>query len=703
MTPQQEERIAEALRHVEMGFAVMSVWSTDPDGTCRCGKAHADKKSMGKHPIPPKGFLDASTDPKRVETMLSAASEPNYGIVWPEGAEDVVFEWDVDGEDWQTRIRALKAEYGDLPATKTTRSPSGGLHVFYKWPKGVPVPEGNHLHGFVVRWPWKGYVVGPGSRINGKMYLDVGAKDIAELPLAWAVTEAVPVQSSVNIVVTEGYRLPERVETGSRHDEIAKYVASRWNRGLSEAEMLGAVQTALSPLFADPMDADRLREEVHHAFTTAQKRWKEPEGRAETESGANPVDQATIGGRITVEVDLLEPETPIAPVAMRNEAYSTSVQVAMLMDHFRERTDASFEALTITSLTYLGALLGHTPSTFYGSREQHAAFFSMLVGMTGKSRKGTTVSLVSGALAQATDGVRGLKQSPNSGEGLIALAAKADGAPMLILEEEFDRFLTSKGREGSTLSSILRQAFDDIPLTSATAQKIVRSDTHHIAMLGNVTREDIGDGMARIDLKNGFANRILWAGTFTRDQPVTVFDNAIDAPLRDSLREAIRWSNALTKPLIGGTTHQMEPAARQMLTDAASRYTGGVGLAPFLSQRLDTIASRIALVYACLDQSRVIEVIHVEAALAVTDYAMASATWVFPETTGDIRADFVLRHLRVQGFLNTRELEALVSKRPLDVQQVVDLLALMGYARRATRPRRDGKPGKAQSGIEIVS
>jgi hypothetical protein len=87
MTPQQEQRIAEALRHVEMGFAVVSVWSTTPEGVCKCGKDHTGReKAIGKHPIPASGFLAASTDPKTVQTMLSAGSEPNYGSSGPRTA-----------------------------------------------------------------------------------------------------------------------------------------------------------------------------------------------------------------------------------------------------------------------------------------------------------------------------------------------------------------------------------------------------------------------------------------------------------------------------------------------------------------------------------------------------------------------------------------------------------------------------------------
>jgi hypothetical protein len=505
----------------------------------------------------------------------------------------------------------------------------------------------------------------------------------------------------------ESYVLPEKVDTGARHDEIARFVGALWNRNLSKQAIAVEVREKLVPLFVDLMDDHRLAEEIEHAYETAARKWKDPaagdritspvEG---TTDPTTPTTSATT--REIVEVGLLDFDAPVVPVPMHADARTTSVQIAMLLNHFDPRTDAGLEGLTVTSLVYLGALMGHQPSTFYGSREQHTNIMAMLVGASGKARKGTTVDLVRSALAQCTDGVRGLKQSANSGEGLIALAAKADGAPILIEEEEFDRFLASKGREGSTLSSILRQAFDDIPLTSATAAKVVRADTHHIAMLGNVTDDEIRTSMARVDLKNGFANRILWTGVFPRDVKVSVHDNALDTATRDSIRDAIKWAQTLHRPLVGGVTHQMDAAARDLLAVAAERYNAGVGLAPFLSRRLDTIAARIALIYACLDQSRLIEPLHVEAALAVTDYAWLSAQWVFPETTGDARADYVLRHLRVAGFLNYTELEALIGKRSIDRQQVFDLLGIMGYARQSTRPRRDGRKGAPQKGIELA-
>lgn len=688
-------RLQEALDHVEMGFKVLGTWGTDPDGTCLCPK-RASCPHPGKHPLHAKGFLEATDDPDLIEKWLTQGPAHNYGIVWPAGGEIVVI-LDVDGPDWVDRITDLKVKYGPLPPTKTTRTPSGGLHLFYRWPKGVPVPPGNELHGFVARFPWKGYVIGPGSAINGKVYTMAGPREMATLPVEWAQGEAAPTSAAPGVTITigGGYELPASVPVGGRHDAIVRFVASRWNKGITKTEIEGAVRSALVPLFTEAISEARLKDEIDGAWETAERKWHDPGSGVAGFTATGEVREAT-------EVDLLEAEAPVMPPPMRGEAYATSSVIAGLINHFDPRTDGSFEGLALTSLVYLGALMGHTPCVFYGSREQHTALFSMLVGTTGVSRKGTTVDLVSRALMQCTEGVRELKQSPNSGEGLIALAANKKGDPMVVVEEEFDRFLTAKGREGSTLSSILRQAFDDISLTSATATKVVRSDYHHIAMLGNVTREEITEKMARVDLKNGFANRILWTAVAQRPVVATVFDNTVGASLRDEIRDVIRWTAGMSKPMAGGLTHFLTPPARDLLSDAGVKYGAGVGMAPFLSRRLDTIAARLALVYACFWKQREVEVDHVEAALAVTDYAYESARWVFPETTGDARADLVLRHLRVKGFINYTELEALIGKRALDRQQVFDLLGLMGYARLSTRPRRDGRPGAPQKGIELI-
>jgi hypothetical protein len=297
-----------------------------------------------------------------------------------------------------------------------------------------------------------------------------------------------------------------------------------------------------------------------------------------------------------------------------------------------------------------------------------------------------------------------MKRSPNSGEGLINLAVAAKGEPVLVEEEEMSRLLVSKNREGATLSHILRQAFDGGVLTSATSTRVLIAEKHHIALLGNATPQDIEQDIDAIDVKNGFANRMLWCAVTKRDgHAVTIFDNSIPLSLRDTIRDAIRWAGALHTPLVGASM-TLDPVARDLLLAAGERYGQGVGMAPFLARRLDTIASRIAIVLAVLEQSRVITDVHATAALHVTDYAYASTRWLFRDTTGSEDGDLLLRYLKAEpsGFLDSTQIEALVGKRAKDKQRAIDALSLMGYARPASRPRRDGKPGRPRSGIELL-
>ena len=147
-----------ALSQVEQGFAVFAL-----------GK-------NVKTPVTSNGFKDATTDPKWVEKQLMGPRAGNYGMTWPTDSDIVVVIFDLDNgsdgkaEPWSDRVKALKAKFGAMPPTKATRTPSGGLHLFYRWLP--PIPDGDTLFGFTVRWPGRHYVVGPGSAIDGVEYKD---------------------------------------------------------------------------------------------------------------------------------------------------------------------------------------------------------------------------------------------------------------------------------------------------------------------------------------------------------------------------------------------------------------------------------------------------------------------------------------------------------------------------------------------------
>lgn len=289
--PSAEERIRAALWFAERGFGVFSVWSADADGVCRCPLG-PDCDNAGKHPIPRRGFLDATTEEARIRAMLSAGSEPNYGLVCPDG----VFALDVDGEGL-AHLAELETEYGPLPATLTTTT-AHGRHVFLSWPDGVPRPIGQ-LFGFVTRWGSgrdAGYVIGPRSvHASGAVYEPANVFEIAALPDAWARAAVdQPKPGDAFITVGAGYVLPERVPASkSRYGEILAYTAHLYNRGLSVPEMWPLVKDVLAPRFDERLTERELRARFDRCTVDLGPRLGPPRIGGAAQTPAEPIDPAT--------------------------------------------------------------------------------------------------------------------------------------------------------------------------------------------------------------------------------------------------------------------------------------------------------------------------------------------------------------------------------------------------------------------------
>jgi hypothetical protein len=298
--PSVEDRIRAALWFAERGFGVFSVWSTDADGTCRC-RLRETCDQPGKHPIPPTGFKAATTDPAKIRTMLSAGSDPNWGMLPPEG----VFALDVDGEG-VARLAELEAAHGPLPLTLRTNT-AHGQHVFLRWPERHPRPIGQ-LFGYVTRWGSgtnAGYVVGPRSvHASGTVYTPGATLEIAELPESWAAAAVAPSTAKADdtIVISGGYELPAAGYTGERYGAIRDYTASRYMRGVTKEEILAGVLTVLAPRFAQALAEPELRARFDRAWKKTAERLGEPNQPA-------PPRRRVIGGGIDA-ADLLALDLP---------------------------------------------------------------------------------------------------------------------------------------------------------------------------------------------------------------------------------------------------------------------------------------------------------------------------------------------------------------------------------------------------------
>lgn len=190
-------------------------------------------------------------------------------------------------------------------------------------------------------------------------------------------------------------------------------------------------------------------------------------------------------------------------------------------------TEADAAALLATFLTLFGASVGSSPHAIADGSDHPARLFTVIVGRTSRARKGTAFQRVRRVMAEADPGFvsERLLGGLASGEGLVAAVqdgtdAEGNTVPadkrLAAYEPEFARVLKVCARDGSTLSALLRDAWDRGDLRVMTRRDPLRASNAHISLLGHITVEELRRNLTETDIANGFGNRLLY---IPRDDP----------------------------------------------------------------------------------------------------------------------------------------------------------------------------------------
>jgi hypothetical protein len=319
-------------------------------------------------------------------------------------------------------------------------------------------------------------------------------------------------------------------------------------------------------------------------------------------------------------------------------------------------TEADPAALLLQFLVGFGSAVGRGPHVLVGADRHGANLFATLAGETSRGRKGTAEGWVRALVARVDqDWAFGRMQTGlSSGEGLLHAVRDVGtdgrndpGEPdkrLLVIEPEFARVLQVIRREGSTLSTQLRQAWD-APRVARTMTRTnpMKATEAHISMVAHITEEELRAELTRTDAANGFGNRFLWVGVkrskLLPDGGTLRPDDL--GPLAEHLALAVDWSRQAAGQVQrdGG----FKRLWRRVYGDLSADVPGLVGA---VTSRAEAQVLRLSLVYALLDCSEVIQAKHLEAALAVWRYCRASAAHIFGKSLGDWMADEILRELR---------------------------------------------------------
>jgi hypothetical protein len=415
------------------------------------------------------------------------------------------------------------------------------------------------------------------------------------------------------------------------------------------------------------------------------------------------------------------PRIDLEPTLAPEALYGLAGRIVETIDPF---TEAAPVATLVHVLTALGNLIGPGPH----ARVQHDAHPGRLnvalVGRTAKGRKGLAWSTPRYLLGHvdAEWAQRRIKTGLSSGEGLIhnvrdpryekqpvkdkgrVVAHEEvlvdDGEPdkrLLVIEPELAVTLRVMAREANTLSGIIRQAWDSGDLSTLTKNNPTRATGAHISIIGHVTDEEVRRYLTETERANGFANRFLWVFV-RRSKALPEGDPVPDArltPLVDELRRAVAFAATVGEI-------RRDPEARELWGAVYPALSEGhPGLVGAILNRAEAQVLRLSVLYAVLDCLPQIQPVHLKAALALWDYAEASARRIFGDRLGDPVADRILGALRARGPLAETAISDLFGRhKPADqLAGALECLQKLGKV----RSRLEETGGRRATVWEVVS
>jgi hypothetical protein len=588
--------------------------------------------ARSKEPASPHGFKDATTDPAIIRAWFERSPRLNLAFATGQRSGRWILDLDAGGAD---TLLDWEKDRGGLPDTPLHRTGRGGRQYHFACPPGLVIPSRVRFAPGVDTRGEGGYALLPPS-VTETAYTWLREGDPVEPP-SWLIDLVLSPQAAsadaLDEITIEASTLADApgAPEGERHAQACRLIGCEIARGTDPAAILNE-GLAWARRCRPPMPVDEITGILTRLLT------KE---KAKPAAGPENLED--------LELPPAEPWPAMPTIALRHGILGD------LLDRLAPATEADPVALLTTILVAFGNAAGRGPHALVSGATRHGAnLFTGIVGRSGKGRKGSGLDLALRPLrdvdpAWANDRiVSGLA----SGEGIVHAVRDAvtrtepvregkeivgyapvvvdpgvEDKRLLVVESELGAALRACRREQSTLSPMMRLAWDGAKLKTLSKNSPETATDPHVSIIGHIVVEELRKLMSDADVYGGLANRFLWI--LSRRSRLLPDGGELDDLGDLTNRIAVLLAQAKATGRMRRT-----PAASALWAHEYGRLTTvpETGIVGAALGRGEAITLRLSMLMALLAGRREIDEADLRAAIDLWEYGAASTRIIFGGT-----------------------------------------------------------------------
>ncbi len=236
---------------------------------------------------------------------------------------------------------------------------------------------------------------------------------------------------------------------------------------------------------------------------------------------------------------------------------------------------------------------------------------------------------------------------------------------LLLIEGELARVFAVMAREGSTLSTLLRDLYDSHRTAESNPKgNPIKVTEPHVGMIAAITPDELNYCLHGIELSNGLVNRYLWPLTWVVKDLADPQDYTVKAREHAKL-----WIAALRKSVkVERVRFNKDATALWEKQYGLLKHGGRAGAPPRGEGRSRDVAGRghvavmrLALIFAVLEGSKYITKRMLEAAMLAWDYCERCTHYLFGDAPKQLVEDTIFTALRKHGKMTRTQINHLFS------------------------------------------